>query len=373
MTAVLGPQRRPDETPRALPASEGGPGRLWALDALRIAAIAGVLAIHVIGYRVSNQHAPHNRSWWAAVVVDLGSNWVVPVFVMISGALVLAPRAHAAGAGAFYRRRLARILPALVIWHLVYLVGVRILMRHERITPTALVGMLIDGKVFTALYFLWLIAGLYAVAPILAAFLHQGGQRRALALAAGALSWTLVAWVIPLVAHAAGFQRPVTLGAWTMWCPYVGYFVAGWALHRVVLTGRGLVVAALVAVVALSEVVWHYGSAAPHPVLDVLMPAGYLGLPTAVAAVAIFLFALGVGARVKPGLGRLRALRRLSEASFGVFLVHLVFVEIAREAFPAVAAANSVTVLAVVYVSVLAVSFATSMAASRVSYLRTIF
>jgi surface polysaccharide O-acyltransferase-like enzyme len=373
-TTVVAPRRPADP---ALDASarpvETAQPRLWPLDALRIAAITGVVAIHVIGYLVVNDRARGSAAWWAAVAVDLGSHWVVPVFVMISGALVLAPRAHAAGVGAFYRRRFIRILPALVVWHLVYLVGVRVLLRGERISRTGLLTMVVDGKVFTALYFLWLIIGLYAVGPVLAAFLHGGGRRRAMFLAGGALSWTLVAWTLPRALHAAGINRPMSIGAWTLWWPYVGYFVAGWALHRIVLGRRGLVVAALVAVVALGEIVWQYGTRGMHPRLDALLPLGYISLQTATAAIAIFLFALGAGARLRPSPRTLRALRRLSEASFGVFLVHLVFVEIARQTIPAVAAADSLAVLGVTLVCVLAVSFTISILASRIPYLRAIF
>lgn len=373
--AAIATQRHPADL--ASPADARPPTtarpRVWALDALRIAAITGVLAIHVIGYRLGDDQPRRGAGWWTAVAIDLGSNWVVPVFVMISGALVLAPRAHAAGAAAFLRRRLLKILPALLAWHLIYLLGVRVLLRGERITRTGLVAMVIDGKVFTALYFLWLIAGLYAIAPILAAFLHNGGPRRAYALAAGALSWTLVAWVIPSAAHTLGVNRPVSTGAWTMWWPYVGYFVAGWALHRVVLGPRGLVVAALTAAVALSEIVWQYGTRGTHPRLDGFFPIGYISVQTAVAAIAIFLFALGVGARLRPGPRTLEAMRRLSEASFGVFLCHLMFVEIARRTIPAVAAADSLIVLALTLASVLVVSFTVSIAASKVPYLRAIF
>src|SRR3954447_20676259 len=372
MTRTVAPQRRSSEASNVVAAGTARP-RLWALDGLRIAAILGVVAIHVIGLRVANRHAPHNGSWWAAVTVDLGSNWVVPVFVMISGALVLAPRAHAAGVTAFYRRRLIRILPALVVWHVVYLVGIRLLLRGEHITRTGLLSMLIDGKVFTALYFLWLIAGLYAVAPILAAFLRGGGPRRAMFLAAGALSWTLVAWTIPRAAAVAGIERPVSIGAWTQWWPYVGYFVAGWALHRIVLARRGMLVAALVAAAALSEIIWQYGTSSAHPLLNALLPLSYISVQTAVASGAVFLFALGLNAHLRPGPRTVVMLRRLSEASFGVFLCHLVFLEIARKLVPAVAAADSLTVLGVTYVCVVVLSFALSLVASRIPYVRAVF
>ena len=59
--------------------------------------------------------------------MDLMFVWAVPVFVMISGALVLDRSAHAAGPAAFYRRRFARILPPLIAWNLICLtfVGTR--------------------------------------------------------------------------------------------------------------------------------------------------------------------------------------------------------------------------------------------------------
>ncbi len=113
-----------DRSAAPRPGATPAPPRRWDLDALRLLAIAAVVAIHVFGLLVSagRRGSPH---WWGAVVIDIGLTWAVPVFVMISGALVLAPRAHAAGPAVFYRKRFARIVPALLVWHLVYLLGVR--------------------------------------------------------------------------------------------------------------------------------------------------------------------------------------------------------------------------------------------------------
>jgi surface polysaccharide O-acyltransferase-like enzyme len=349
------------------------PARLWALDALRVAAIAGVVAIHVVGQMISHRDLRGGTQWWTAVIIDIGSIWVVPVFVMISGALVLAPRAHAAGPAAFYRKRFVRILPALLAWHLVYLFAVRAGLRNEDLTLDSVTQMVIDAKVWTALYFLWLIAGLYLVAPVFAAFLREGRPRRAMITAAAVLVWTLVAWVLPGASTLLGSARPISLGAWTQWCPYVGYFLAGWALHRVVLSRRGIALAALIAAAALAEEIWQYGHRGEHLVLDALLPVGYLSLTTAVAALCLFLVALGAGARVNPPVPVTRWLKRLSDASFGVFLVHLLIFEVIRQTVPAVRAADSLGVLLAAYAVVLVSSFAVSIGASKVPYLRTIF
>jgi surface polysaccharide O-acyltransferase-like enzyme len=46
------------------------------------------VAIHVFGHMVGR--APRDsRAWWIAMAIDVGWIWVVPGFVMISGALML--------------------------------------------------------------------------------------------------------------------------------------------------------------------------------------------------------------------------------------------------------------------------------------------
>ena len=349
------------------------PSRQWELDALRVVAIAGVVAIHVIGLLRANDAMAGTQRWWASVVVHTGSIWVVPVFVMISGALVLAPRAHVDGPAAFYRKRFARILPALVVWHVVYLVAGRVLLRGERPDATRVTVLLLDGRIYTAMYFLWLIAGLYVIAPVLVAFLRDGGRRRALATAGAALSWTLLSFVFAGVAALLGVQRPIEPGAWAQWWPYVGYFLAGWALHRVVPGRRGMVAAAVVAVLALAELIWQDGHPDRYRALHELLPVSRTGTMTAVASIAVFLLAVGLGARLRPGPRVTGVLRRLSDATFGVFLVHLLILEVIRQSVPEVMAGSSFGVLVAAYGVVLVAAFAVSLAAARVRFLRAIF
>jgi surface polysaccharide O-acyltransferase-like enzyme len=114
-------------------------------------------------------------------------------------------------------------------------------------------------------------------------------------------AWTLLVFVVVGVATMAGLSRPIWLGSLTRWWPYVGYFLAGWALHRLVLRGRWVAVTALVTVVVLAEMIWQYGTAPAHPNLQALLPVSYLGLTTAVASICVFLIAVGLGA---PGTAR---------------------------------------------------------------------
>jgi surface polysaccharide O-acyltransferase-like enzyme len=363
----------PSAGPAAAPPADAvRPGRQYSLDALRMLAITGVVAIHTIGVVVGHKELRGTIEWWLATAIDIGATWTVPLFVMISGALTLSPRAHAAGPASFYRKRFVRILPALVVWHVIYLVVARIGLRGERFSVKKVIVLLIDANIFTALYFLWLIAGLYLVAPVLAAFLRDGGRRRALILAGVALGFTLVAFVASAVGTRLGAVRPIHLGALTMWWPYVGYFVAGWALRTVRLSRRGVVLASVAAFVLLGEGVWQWGTRAQRPLLQTVMPVGYLGAGVAVATICIFLVGVTVGERwkVSPGVGRW--LVRLSDASFGVFLVHLLVFEVLRFSVPAIAEGASLPLMLGTFVVVLVASFAVSLGAARVPYVRVV-
>ncbi|GAA2355028.1 hypothetical protein Cme02nite_68970 [Catellatospora methionotrophica] len=347
-------------------------GRNHGLDALRVAAICGVVAIHVFGEIVGNREMRGNTQWWIATAIDLGVVWCVPVFIMISGALILSPRAHAAGPAEFYRKRFARILPAMIFWHVVYLVLVRMMMHGERPGPGRLAVNFLDARVYTALYFLWLIAGLYLIAPVLAAFLRDGGERRAKIIAGVAVLWSVGAYMTPGVAAMLGEGRPITLGAWNIWFPYVGFFLAGWALRKVVPSPRGIALAALVAVVVQAEVVWQYGVRPDYPWLQAVFPVTASGLATTIGSGCLFVVALGLGARWTVSERGGRRLKQLSDASFGVFLIHMLVFEVVMRFVPAVAQGTSLAWSAGAYVVVLVTAFALSIVAGKIPYLRAV-
>ncbi|WP_139005629.1 acyltransferase [Arthrobacter crystallopoietes] len=131
MAEPVQPVGQPESTEPA-PAAMPTRARNYALDLLRIVSIVGVVAIHSFGELAGDDSARNQPDWIPAAVIDIAFIWVVPVFVIISGTLTLAPRAHAAGAGDFYRKRALRLVPALIFWHLVYIfVGRAIILERE--------------------------------------------------------------------------------------------------------------------------------------------------------------------------------------------------------------------------------------------------
>lgn len=91
------------------------------LDLARAIAIIAVVLVHAVAPAVNGTWvAEGGATWWIANVTDSAGRWCVPVFVMVSGALLLDPR-RVERPREFYRRRLARIGVPLVVWTLVHL------------------------------------------------------------------------------------------------------------------------------------------------------------------------------------------------------------------------------------------------------------
>lgn len=346
--------------------------RNHGLDLLRILSISGVVAIHVFGLRVGAE-PKGDRSWWIATIIDIGFIWVVPVFIMISGALLLgSSQLHSNPAG-FYKKRALRIVPALIAWNFVYLVGVRIWLRDEVLSTGRILQLLYDSSVFTQLYFLWIVVGLYAVAPLIATFLRQGGHSRAAITAAVLLGTSLVAYMLPGILAHFNVIRPISLNFLTMWIPYVGYFVAGYALRNVRLKGFSLVAAVPLVAAMMAFTIWHYGNRGVLPRVDIFINESYFGVLVAAVSLGVFVVGLSLADGLKLPKKVAAATVALSNASFGVFLVHFVIFELIRLNVAAVSTQHSLWALAVTYVVTLAGSFAVSLIGLRVPGLRRIF
>jgi surface polysaccharide O-acyltransferase-like enzyme len=352
-----------------------GPSRSLALDVVRICAILGVVAIHSFGYIVTNVAIEGSVDWWFATAIDYGSRWVVPVFVMVSGALLLSPRAHAEGPAAFYRKRLFRLGPAFVVWQLFYVFIVRIWLTHEALSRGAILQLFANGTTYEQLYFLWLIVGLYLVAPVLAAFLREGGPTRAYIFAAAVLVFTLAVYALTNLSALNGDPQPIVLNALTEWLPYVGYFLAGWALRNAVLRSLWTILVGVITAGLLVETVWQYVNRGHLTLLQAVSPVSYLGAIVAISSIGIFLVGQGIFASVKPSRRTSRVVVETSAASFGVFLVHAFLIVAALTLIPWIGSHidSNILVALGVWLGAVVVSFAISIGARRVPVLRLFF
>ncbi len=137
------------------------------LDNSRILAAYAVVFLHtsagiVLGNSVGSEE------WWIGNIYDSAVRWCVPVFVMISGALLLDPPKQES-LTVFYRKRLARILLPIIIWSLFFLAWtvLKDALHGKTIHEADLIHRLLSGKPYFHMWFLFMIMGLYLFTPFL--------------------------------------------------------------------------------------------------------------------------------------------------------------------------------------------------------------
>ena len=191
--------------------------REHGLDWLRFFALLAVMGLHVSSSVWSEMEVGTGR-WLLATL--LRQTWAVPVLVMITGALLLAPDREPKIKG-----RLFRILRVYLPWTAVYQLYYFVL-RGFSDWKGALAGLLTGAY---HMWYLWMLAGLYLLTPLLRPI---GKDRRLcerfLALHFALSCLTYFGPKLPLVGTALGQAAELL----HLDFGYVGLYLLGRYLHR---------------------------------------------------------------------------------------------------------------------------------------------
>lgn len=208
---------------RSTPPSPQALRHLDWVDGTRSLAALAVVALHVAAGAVTDRELLGSPEWWVANLVDSATRWCVPVFVMLSGALLLHPGSENESWSTFYRRRFVRILVPLFFWSIFYL-GYEIHGMHSRgesLKWGYLIKQTAIGSPYFHLWYLFMLPGLYLLTPFLRQFLACIERKALIILCAGLL---LLAMLDKLFAQAQSAPPPF---AAALFVPYLGYFLAG--------------------------------------------------------------------------------------------------------------------------------------------------
>ncbi|MHC4520771.1 MAG: acyltransferase, partial [Planctomycetota bacterium] len=132
------------------------------INKLRILAVYLVVTAHVAIWLAMEAPA-FSFDWWAGSWLFYLAHVSIPIFVMISGALLL-DDARRESATRFYARRLCRVGIPLVVWTAVYL-AVRVFFDDEELTVARAASLVFWAEPYYHLWFLYMILGLYLITP----------------------------------------------------------------------------------------------------------------------------------------------------------------------------------------------------------------
>jgi len=207
--------------------AESSERALW-IDLIRVVALFCVVVLHVAAVPAGAFGQIPTSWWWTANLIDGAVRPCVPLFVMVSGALLLDP-GRSQPISTFFVRRVSKVVIPLLAWSVLY-AGWRIGYHGQTLTLEQFARMLIagmGGPVWIHLWFLYLIVSLYLIAPILRVYVSHASLENQLYFAA---LWLFASAIRPLIESRLGMVVGLSLEPVT---GFVGYFVLGSTLRRV--------------------------------------------------------------------------------------------------------------------------------------------
>ena len=164
-----------------------------AMDTARVGACFMVVMLHVAAVNFS----VFDDQWWASNFYDSLTRSCVPVFLMISGVLLLGKQETLPE---FFRKRFVRVIPPLLFWSLFYMAWNT--WQGRSYGPiVSWLSHVASGPVVFHLWYLYAIVGIYLFVPVLRNIWNasQPGEKRAYLLMWAAVSmWPTVQGVFGL-------------------------------------------------------------------------------------------------------------------------------------------------------------------------------
>ena len=182
----------------------------------RVSACAAVVLIHTISSNVASLSKISPFIWWIDNVIDSAIVWAVPLFVMLSGALLLSPKNKETWY-AFYRKRFFRIGIPTFFWVIFYYIFFNLL-NNTSISLISFFKQVVFEQPFMNLYFLFIILELYVLTPFIKSITSSLNKSQGLYLSILFL-FIGIFW---------RYQRFVG----TMFIPYLGFFLLGYYLRE---------------------------------------------------------------------------------------------------------------------------------------------
>lgn len=336
------------------------------INNLRILAIFAVITAHVAIWTAINTK-PLTFNWWFSNWIHFACLWCIPVFVMISGALLLDDSRNETTM-CFYKKRMRRIGVPLVFWSFFYLV-VRKVVGHEELTVRYVIKLILTAEPYYHLWFLYMIVGLYLITPMLRTYIRHSSTKERIFLIV--IIFTLASSYSLIDILFWSNQRSI----FTMFVPYIGYYLCGYQLRFIdprKIPSRYLVAALIFCAIYIAMLTGVFvemqGQINGRCVFDFFSP------PVIVMSIAIFWAAYLIDRNAKPQKGILKTVVAwIASTTLGIYVLHFIILEYVGDKLGKYAADDNVLVgIIIVPVIAFIVCCLTTSLIMRVPFLRRI-
>ena len=296
--------------------------RFFYLDVLRALAIVAVVFLHNSDDAVEHYGKISSADWLSASLYNGLTRFCVPMFIVISGSLLLNP-AKETNIRELFTKRLPKLVIPLVAWSIIYVIFQNY---TKHIFSTYSLPMLLkafyQGPLIFHFWFLYLMIGIYLLSPIINLFIKSATEAQVL--------YFLVLWFVTNCVFGViqiAFETPVGLELF-FFTGYVGYFVLGYYLRQFDFTKKALhllyAMGIAAFIISVAGIILMYNNHFGHAgdlVEDDFTPE----IPFAVAG--LFLFFKNRKFRDQPRWWK-TVITEVSSESYGIYIVHVLIMRV---------------------------------------------
>ena len=263
----------------------------------------------------------HTTQWQILNIMDSLCRWCVPIFVMVTGMLLLNPEKEIS-ISTIFKKYIKRIAILFLFWSITFTLLDQI-NATEKLTFETFIEKTIEGHYH--LWYLYMLMGLYLITPIIKTFIQDKNKKL--------IEYFLILWfifqgifhVITVFKPFVKFQPMVSNFNMTLAMGYVGYYILGYYLNKYPPKRIFRIIIYFLALISIYIIVkeTRYFVIEHYELRDTMY--NYLSGPVCVTAMAIFMLVkqLFEGKKIEEKAGSI--IRQLTKLSFAVYLIHPAF------------------------------------------------
>jgi surface polysaccharide O-acyltransferase-like enzyme len=292
--------------------------KAW-LDYLRVIALVAVISGHIAAdfYRMYGQVSL--ADWWLTNMINASLRFAVPIYVMASGALLLG---RPYSTEEFYKKRAMRLIPPLIFWNLVYL-GIHVYngMDTQTLLWTLKALIVVNGYVAPHLWYLSMFACLMLFVPFINKFIR--GEKPTGSDLGIFLGITFPFFVLNSIASVAFNVYELRMEWFKIFPWYIVYFIAGYFIGSYsgkIPLRNGVIITGIVILIAAGAGLGYYSVSSLGITKDYFI-VNELGALVFLLSMLVFLLAKNLSSVLVEN----RLVTAISQASFGMYLIHEIF------------------------------------------------
>ena len=300
--------------------------RIFYMDYVRAIAIIGVLVIHAAAPYATMYDKVDFWMWESSIIYNSLVRWCVPLFLMVSGALLLGRKEESLKD--FFTKRANRIIIPFLVWSVFYFTWRHYYYDAEFSIAKMISQMLNNGTYYHLWYFSALIA-IYLFVPVFNVFVNHASRTL--------IRYIVILWIIAyggfryfsyLVTNEAATFFPLT--------EFIGMFLMGYYFARFDQTLKARVAIYLVGIVGGIYTIWQTNSFAFDQGAFSSYAFSYSSPGVIAMSIALFVFIKYVithRSEKRADFETGKIIQLVSATSFGIYLIHPVILDLLRPWF----------------------------------------